>query len=70
MGKLNVSNAEFKIICESFKAPKAGEHVCWRDFCDRVDEVFTKKGLEKDLDKPIDDARTQTLYGRIPANEN
>lgn len=69
MAKLNISNAEFNMICESFKAPKAGDHICWRDFCDSVDEVFTKKGLEKDIDKPLDNARTQTLYGRAPASK-
>ena len=36
----------------------------WREFCDAVDEVFTKKGLEKAVDTILDDARTQTLYGR------
>ena len=66
MAKLNISNAEFNMICSTFKAPKAGEHICWRDFCDCVDEVFTKKGLEKDIDKPLDNARTQTLYGPPP----
>merc|ERR1711981_902444 len=70
MGKLNISNTEFKMLCEHFKAPKAGEHVCWRDFCDMVDEVFTKKGLEKAIDKPLDDARTQTMYGRAAATKD
>jgi Ca2+-binding EF-hand superfamily protein len=70
MAKLNISNAEFQMLCTSFKAPKAGEHVNWRDFCDSVDEVFTKKGLEKDIDKPLDNARTQTLYGRAAATRD
>lgn len=67
MGKLNISNSEFKLLCESFKAPKAGEHVCWRAFCDAVDEVFAKKGLEKNIDTNMDAARTMTLYGRAGA---
>jgi len=29
-----------------------------------VDEVFTKKGLEKDVDLVLDDVRTHTIYGR------
>lgn len=70
MAKLNISNAEFKLICDSFKAPKAGDHICWRDFCDAVDEVFTKKGLEKNIDTDLDNTRTQTLYGRAPANKD
>jgi Ca2+-binding EF-hand superfamily protein len=45
-------------LAAEFKAPKEGEHVCWRDFVDRVDEVFTKKGLEKDLTIKVEDVRT------------
>jgi len=70
MAKLNISNAEFQMICNSFKAPKAGDHINWRDFCDSVDEVFTKKGLEKNIDTPLDAARTQTLYGRAAATRD
>mgnify|MGYP007095803893 FL=1 len=36
----------------------------WRDFVDAVDEVFTKKGLEKAVDMILDDVRTKTIYGR------
>lgn len=55
------------MLCEYFKAPKAGDHVKWCEFCDAVDEVFTKKHLEKNLDTPLGDARTQTVYGRAEA---
>jgi len=41
-----------------FKAPKEGEHIKWRDFSDRVDEVFTQKGLEKNLDVEVGAVRT------------
>lgn len=52
------------MLAAEFKAPKEGEHVCWRDFVDRVDEVFTKKGLEKDHNINVEDVRTQTVYTR------
>jgi len=58
------------MLCEYFKAPKAGEHVKWVEFCDAVDEVFTKKHLEKNLDIPLGEARTQTVYGRSLASSN
>lgn len=53
----------------AFKAPKEGEHVCWKDFVDRVDEVFTKKGLEKNHEIDLDDVRTQTFYARTEPND-
>ena len=64
MAKIVLSSHEFDHLCEYFQAPKEGKHVRWRDFCDTVDEVFTKKGLEKAVDMPLDDVRTQTIYGR------
>jgi Ca2+-binding EF-hand superfamily protein len=68
MGKVVLSQAEFNALSEHFKAPKEGKHVKWREFCDSVDTIFTKKGLEKNVDIPLDDARTQTNYGFIGAN--
>lgn len=64
MAKCSISAPEFKMLCETFQAPKEGDHIRWRDFCDQVDEVFTKKGLEKRIDEPLDDARLNTIYGR------
>lgn len=52
------------MLCHFFKAEKEGEHIRWKDFCDKVDEVFTKKGLEKRIEEPLNDARLQTIYGR------
>jgi hypothetical protein len=43
---------------------KEGDHVCWREFVDCVDSVFTKKGLEKSVDIVLGDAKKDTLYGR------
>ncbi len=69
MAKIVLSSHEFELITDTFRAPKEGKHVKWRDFCDSVDEVFTKKGLEKAVDMPMDDARTQTIYGRTNPNK-
>lgn len=52
------------MLAKDFKAPKEGEHVCWREFVDRVDEIFTKKGLEKDHTLDAAEVRTQTVYSR------
>lgn len=69
IGKIQISNGEFKMLCDHFKAPKDGEHVCWKVFCDEVDQVFTKKGLEQNVDIVLGDARTATNYGRLQASE-
>lgn len=63
MSKIVLSGAEFKLLTEEFQAPKTGDHVKWREFSDQVDEVFTKKNLERSVDIPLDDARTQSFYG-------
>ena len=47
MGKIVLSGHEFALLADAFQAPKEGKHIMWRDFVDRVEEVFTKKGLEK-----------------------
>lgn len=47
MAKIVLSMQEFDELVNHFAAPKEGKHVKWRDFSDAVDEVFTKKGLEK-----------------------
>jgi Ca2+-binding EF-hand superfamily protein len=67
MAKVVISAGEFKLLTQHFKAPKEGEHICWKDFVDHVDEVFTKKGLEKSVDIVLNDVRTSTVYGRREA---
>ena len=69
MAKIPISTQEFQLITTHFKAPKAGEHVRWREFCDLVDEVFTKKGLEKSIDTVVGEARTDTHYARASATD-
>lgn len=70
MAKCSISAQEFNMLCEFFKAPKEGQHIRWKDFCDKVDEVFTKKGLEKRIEEPLDDARLDTFYGRQQAQKD
>ena len=69
MAKILISAAEFILLTTQFKAPKEGEHIRWREFSDQVDQVFSKKGLEKQLDVQLDDVRTSTNYGRRDATE-
>ena len=64
MGKIVLSGNEFCLLADHFQASKEGKHICWRDFCDSVDQVFTKKGLEKSVDIKLGDARTQSFYGK------
>jgi len=58
MAKMPISNPEFQLLCNAFSAgeKKAGDHVCWREFVDSVDAVFTKKNLEKSVDITLGDA--------------
>ena len=58
------------MLSQIFKAPKEGEHIKWREFSDKVDEVFTSKGMEKNNDIAIGAARTQTIYGRREATQD
>ena len=69
MAKVQVSQSEFQLLTQVYKAPKEGDHVKWREFSDRVDEVFTVKGLEKNIDLEVGEARTDTFYGRRQATQ-
>jgi hypothetical protein len=53
MSKVPISQKEFAMLSEAYKAPKTGDHICWREFSDTIDEVFTSKGLEKNLDASV-----------------
>lgn len=70
MSKIVLSNAEFRQLANYFKAPKDGAFVKWREFSDSVDEVFTKKGLEKSVEIPVGDGRTISFYGRPQADSD
>lgn len=69
MAKCPISQGEFEMLCRVFKAPKEGQHIKWRDFSDKVDEVFTSKGLEKNADTTVGEVRTDTKYGRRQADD-
>ena len=64
MSKVVLSGVEFRHLCDRFKAPKEGSFVKWREFSDVVDEVFTKKNLERSVDISLNDARTVSFYGK------
>ena len=68
MAKCPISQGEFHMLSQQYKAPKEGEHVKWREFSDQVDEVFTKKGLEQTVDHEVGAVRTNTVYGRRQAD--
>ena len=70
MAKIVLSSQEFEALLQHFRAPKEGRHICWKDFSDAIDEVFTKKNLEKAIDTRLDDVRTQTFYGRSDASRD
>jgi Ca2+-binding EF-hand superfamily protein len=68
MAKITLSGNEFNMLCEHFQG-SGNNQVKWRDFSDAVDEVFTKKGLEKQVDMILDDARTQSFYGQAQPSD-
>ena len=50
MSKIVLSGKEFRSLADHFQSEKEGAHIRWRDFADTVDEVFTKKNLERSVD--------------------
>ena len=64
MAKIVLSGNEFKVLTEHFQSPKEGPHILWKNFSDCVDEVFTKKNLERSVDISLGDARTTSFYGK------
>ena len=61
MGKIHLSTVEFEMICNHFAGKKG--YVNWRKFDDAIEEAFTTKHLEKNIDVEVGMGRTQTLYG-------
>ncbi len=68
MGKIDLSNAEFDLIYENFAADIPGK-IKWREFVDKVEEVFTLKGLEQKPTLVVQPAKTETKYGFHPPTE-
>ena len=67
MSKITLSGAEFRMLAGAFQAPQGAGWVLWRKFADTVDEVFTKKGLERSVDISLGDVRTESFYGQPEA---
>jgi Ca2+-binding EF-hand superfamily protein len=68
MAKIVLSGNEFHQLCDRF-CGKDVNQVLWKDFSDSVDQVFTKKHLEKDIDIQLNDVRTQSFYGQAEPNK-
>jgi Ca2+-binding EF-hand superfamily protein len=68
MGKINLSNAEFDHLCEHFAAPTAGK-ILWKNFVDRIEEVFTQKNLEQKPTLDVKPANVETKYGKVNPTE-
>ena len=62
MGKIVLSGSEFNQLCDYFQG-KESNQFRWMEFSDSIDQVFTKKHLERGLDVVLDDVRTQSFYG-------
>lgn len=61
MGKIHLSTQEFDMICNHFVGKK--NYIRWRDFDNAIEEAFTTKNLEMNIDIPIGTGRIQTFYG-------
>ena len=48
MAQIPLSESEFNMLTHEFAEPDRQNYMRWRDFCDKVDEVFNIKQLEKD----------------------
>jgi Ca2+-binding EF-hand superfamily protein len=68
MAKISLSNAEFDLLCQTFAAPTEGK-ILWKQFVDRIEEVFTQKHLEEKPTHVVAAAKTETKYGKVPPTE-
>jgi len=68
MGKVELSNPEFDALCEHFAATIPGK-VRWRDFLDKIEEVFTLKGLEQTPTLTVEEAKVEMKYGKQAPSE-
>lgn len=62
MAGIDLSNAEFTLLTDTYSSD-APNMFRWRQFCDDVDEVFTKKNLEKDATVEVTLPALFTRYG-------
>lgn len=63
MAKIHLSKSEFELLTTHYASDKVGM-MKWRQFCDEVDEVFTKKNLEKDVTVEVAKPDLTTKYGQ------
>lgn len=71
MSKIVLSEAEFNLLVDAFSCPDKQGYVRVKDFVDAIDEVFTKKLLEKVSPKEtFEPASTVYKYGREGPNSD
>lgn len=63
---LPVSDQEFNLIVENFKAHDKEGFIRWKDFVDAIEEVFTVKNLEKAPSTIVAEPNLQYNYGKSP----
>lgn len=69
MAGLQLSNQEFDLLVEHFKHETRLDNIRWKDFCDRIEDVFTTKGLEKQPLTNVTNPSLQFNYGREPLTQ-
>lgn len=62
MAKIHLSSSEFDFLADHYVADKLNLFK-WKQFCDEVDEIFTKKNLEKDVTVEVEKPAIVTKYG-------
>lgn len=66
MAKIDLLRTEFDLLSKNYPSDKQNM-VAWKQFCEDVDEVFTKKGLEKDATAEFNKPLINTKYGMTGA---
>ena len=65
MSKIVLSDSEYKLILDYFSCPDKVGYVRSKELCELINEVFTRKNLEKEIpSEPLQAASTAFNYGR------
>lgn len=64
MASLPLSDQEFNLIVQNFRAYDKEDYVRWKDFSDAIEEVFTVKNLEKSPATIVAEPGLQYNYGK------
>ncbi len=64
MAKIDLSTSEYNLLLSHYSSDKP-DMFRWKQFCDEVDEIFTKKELEKDATLAVTKPATFTKYGTV-----